>query len=115
MGERKQVKVVVFDGKQYDGDWPTPDFPTTLRATIEWFQRKLEQIPPEYRDAARCEIESSGGYEGSHYGRITIEYYRAETDDEMDARITKERAALQALQEKEKAALRALRNKYPEA
>lgn len=107
--ERETVTVTVFDGEQHNGDWPA----LRLVDAIAWFQAKLAEIPEEYRAEARCEIDSSSGYEDCHYGHILISYCRPETDEELAARIAQERADKAHCERMEIAALRALQAKYP--
>jgi len=109
---REQVRVAVFDGEEYDGDWPAK-YGDTLIGAIAWFNAKLALIPAEYRSSARCQIHSVGGYEGDRYGRIQIDYWRPETDEEMAERLTKAADAIEKQQQREINALRALRAKYP--
>lgn len=105
------VRVDVFSGQRYDGDWPPDGFTDALA----WFQDKLAQIPDKFKGVARCEISSEGGYEDSHYGYIEIWYYRPETEDEKAERIAKRDAELAAQRFNELAILRTLKEKYPEA
>lgn len=114
MAERRTVRVSVFDGEQYDGSWPSPEYESKLVDVIAWFETILETIPEEYRDVARCRIDSASGYEGSHYGHIEIEYYRPETDAEMARRIAAEKAAAAEREAQDLATLRALKAKYPQ-
>jgi len=109
------IRVTVCDTEQYDGDWPTPNYPTRLVDAIAWFKTKLKEIPVEYRDTARCTIDSIGGYESSHYGHIEISYDRPETTAEQGERLAKAEAQDWSLKERELAALRALKLKYPDA
>lgn len=83
--QKQQVQIKVFEKGQYGDEWP----PEAAADYIAWFQAKVAQIPEEYRAAARIEIESDEGYEGSHYGTITISYWRVETDEEVAARCQK--------------------------
>lgn len=111
--DRRKVKIVVFNGEQYDDDWPTLDSSTTLLAAIAWFNDKLIAIPEEYRESASCEIDSAGGWEGSHYGHIEIWYNRPETDEEMKSRAEKEAKRADKKKREELATLAALKAKYP--
>lgn len=107
------IRVTICSVDQHEGDWPTPNYPTLLLDAIAWFQGKLEQIPEEYRANARCEINSTGGYEGEHYGHIEISYDRPETVSERGERTAREEAHLAVLRAKELKALRILQTKYP--
>lgn len=80
--QKQQVQIKVFEQEQHDGEWP----PTKAVDCIAWFQAKVSEIPEEYRATATIEIDSAGGYEGSHFGKITISYWRIETDEEVEAR-----------------------------
>lgn len=115
MSKRQHVTITVFDGEQYDGDWPTHDYPALLVNAISWFQSKLEEIPVEYRETARCEIDSKSGYEGDHCGHIAISYQRPETNEEMASRIARNEQREAAKSAEEIAVLQALRERYPNA
>lgn len=105
---KKQTRVTVFDKEQYDGEWPPED----AAECVAWFADKLEAIPPEHRATAKIEIDSAGGYEGSHYGHIAIYYYRLETDDEMADREADERRRQERQTAQELQTLAALQAKY---
>jgi hypothetical protein len=79
-----EKRITIFNQEQYDGDW----VPEKLSDALQWLQLKLQEIPAEYRDSAIIEIDSAGGYEGSHYGHIEIHYTRPETDNEILLRET---------------------------
>jgi hypothetical protein len=116
MSDRQEVRIVVYDSEQYDGnDWPTANYPATLIGAIEWFQSKLALIPKKYRLTAQCEIDSVGSYEGSHYAYIEISYRRPETDEEMTQRFTKIQAEQHERERLERAKLAELRAKYGES
>jgi hypothetical protein len=88
--ERQSVKVDVFSGQRYDGDWP----PNDAAGFIAWFQGKIDTIPAEHRSDARIELDSESSYEDSHYASIGISYWRPETDGEMEARAADVRARI---------------------
>jgi hypothetical protein len=71
--------------------------PDNLAEAIEWLQGILATIPEEHRDSAKIEIDSTGGYEGSHYATIEIEYSRPPTEADIAER--KEAARKRAEQE----------------
>lgn len=106
--ERRTIQVSVFDGEQYDGGWPDG----TLIKVIEWFQGKLAEIPEEYRQSATCDISSSPNWGDSHCGRIEIDYWRPETDEEMQARLAEYKAEAERNRSQELATLAALEAKY---
>jgi hypothetical protein len=106
--------VAVFEGEQFDGDdWPTPGYPATLVGCIAWFNAKLQLIPEEYRDEARCEVSSrSSYYEGGNHGYIRIEYDRPETDVEAAEREAAERDRAAVKKHQDLALLQQLLEKY---
>lgn len=104
----KQMRVVVFDKEEYDGEWP----PTDATECVAWFVGKLDMIPKEYRGAAKIEFDSVGGYEGSHYAHIDISYVRPETDNETKAREAEEQRLQEAQKAHELRTLAALKAKY---
>jgi hypothetical protein len=103
-----KVRVTVFDQEQYDGDWPHDD----ALACLGWFQSKVDKIPAEYRDSATIEIDSRSGYEGSHYARIRICYWRPETPEETAERNAKIERNLRDREAQERLQLAALSAKY---
>lgn len=105
---KQQKQVVVFDGEQYDGEWPPED----ATGCIAWFSEKLESIPPEYRSAAKIEIDVKGSYVNSCYARIEIYYDRTETDDEENAREAENQRRREAQKAQELRTLAALKAKY---
>jgi hypothetical protein len=72
--------------------------------------RKL--IPEQFRASARCEIDSTSGYEGSHYPHIEVNFVRPETAKETAAREAEERAKIAATEAQERAAFEALKKKF---
>lgn len=105
---KQQTRIAVFDEEQYDGEWPPED----AAECVAWFAGKLEAVPAEHRATARIEIDSAGGYEGSHYGRIKIYYIRQETDEETASREKEEQRRQQAQKEHELRTLAELKAKY---
>jgi len=71
-----------------------------------------ETIPAEYRDSARCEIDSESGYEGSHYASIEVSYSRPETAEETLERERHKMAETVAAEQKQRAAYEALKAKF---
>lgn len=114
MTKYRTITVEVCNLEQYDGDWPTSDCPSTLMGAIAWFNNKLAEIPEEYRATARCEIASTGGWEGCHYGHIEINYQRLETKEEAACRQAKQKAHEASIRDHEISQLRKLRAKYGE-
>lgn len=106
------IRIIVCDIEQYDGDWPTPEYPTLLLDAIAWFQAKLQQIPEEYRAQARCTIGSTSSYD-NHYGHIEISYDRPETAAECSKRLVEEEAHVALLRARDLKTLRTLLAKYP--
>ncbi len=114
-GLRKKVRVVVLEQEQHDGgpfnfgeSYADGSFDEVLHSLIEI----RESIPEEYRDKARCSVDSVGGYEGSHYAIIKVSYDRPETDDEVIVRIKGDMAAAAELEAREKRVLAKLQAKY---
>lgn len=110
MSSRHIVRITVFSQEQYGGDWP----PVQAADFVAWFQGHVNGIPEQYRDTARIEIDSTSGWEDSHYARIEISYKRPETDEELSARRATERARISEQEEAEKRQLAALKKKYDE-
>lgn len=63
-------------------DWPPDD----LVGFIAWFQGKLDEVPEQYRGAARVDL-STDYEDGDCYVDLSIHYYRPETEDETAARL----------------------------
>jgi hypothetical protein len=85
----KQEKRISKYIEKYSGDWPPED----AAGFVAWFQRKLDDIPPESRAKARIEIDSEENY-GSSKATIEFSYARMETDEEEAER--EQQAAAQA-------------------
>lgn len=87
------VKVTLLNQSVYGNITPEGDYRSdSIPNLVDWLNEQLEEIPAEYRDSARVEIESVGGWEGEHHAEITITYERPETADEKAARHVRERA-----------------------
>jgi hypothetical protein len=50
----------------------------TLDEVIKSLLAIREMVPAEYRDSARCGIDSVGSYEDSHYATIEVSYIHSE-------------------------------------
>lgn len=112
---KKQVQVTVVDQEEYD-DGPFEFGKSwkdgSLDKVIASLQKIRESIPQEYRESARCMIDSANGYEGEHYAHIEVNYERLETLEEARKRKVDE-ARQEAEQEaRELAEYRQLKAKY---
>ena len=85
----KQEKRIIKSMEQYDSEWP----PTDAAGFMAWFQRRLDEVPPERRATALIELDSTIRYDSS-YATIEISYTRMETDEEEAER--EQQAAAQA-------------------
>lgn len=104
-----EVRVVVFSEEQ----WTTDDWPSNnLQDAITWFTSKLSEVPEEYRHKATLEIKAQTDYDYSAVMYIEIAYYRPETDEEYNRRMTTEAEAALRTRAAELAQLAALRAKY---
>lgn len=116
-GARQTTRVVVADQEQYDGgpiDFGGYSDGSLLRV-IGALQVVLDSIPAEFRASARCEINSTGGYEGSHSAHVEVTYTRPETDEEVVARL-EEQSIVAMMKEREgRAQLAQLQAKYGSA
>lgn len=81
-------------------------------SVIEWLQDVLDDVPAEYRDSVRIEIDSVGGYEGEHHTEVTIYYDRPETEEEHAARSAAEKRMRAEMEKRERAAFEELAKKY---
>jgi hypothetical protein len=62
--------IVVFDGCEYEKDWP----PNDLQGHIAWLQAKLETVPERFR--GRVSFSRKIEYEfGEPYSAIRIWYF----------------------------------------
>lgn len=102
------IKVNVIDAEQYDEGFP----PSGLLDFSKWLQSKIDAIPEEYRETAQIEIESVSSYEDTHYASISINYWRPETDEEIEARVQKERIRREAEEEKARQTYEKLRQRF---
>jgi len=62
------------------------DVSHNLGEFVDWLSRQVDRIPQEYLKKAEIEFENYEEYENAYGTRITIFYYRPETDDEMAKR-----------------------------
>lgn len=76
-------QVVLVDAEQYDGGFP----PESAEAFVDWLSDLIESVPEEFRGSTTIELNSSSGYEGSHYAHIKVAYRRPETDEELGRRV----------------------------
>jgi hypothetical protein len=107
---KKITKVKVFELEECDGEWP----PENGVECVKWFAEKIESIPLQNRGSAKIEIEGVSGYEGESYGRISITYFREETDAEEEMRETTEAMKLDRQKNRELEELHRLKAKYNE-
>ncbi len=73
-----------------DGDWP----PGNAALFMKWFSDHLSEIPDEYRDSARIEIDTFICGDDEPTGsaaEIILSYLRDESDDEIGRRKSVER------------------------
>jgi hypothetical protein len=59
---------------------------TKLTDVVDWLKDWSREVPAKYRDTARLNVESVGGWEGEHHAELEIYYERPETDAEMNKR-----------------------------
>ena len=83
-----------------------------LVRVIAYLTDVLNAIPAEYRDTARLEIDSVGGYGGEHHAEVAVYYERPETDEELAERKAEAKASKAAEEERERRTLAALQAKY---
>lgn len=86
--ERRGVKVEVLHEDLWGGACHT------MTGWREWLEEMFSRVPEEHREQATLEIESEGGYDGSHNAAVTVYYWREESDDEQRSRQTREHRAL---------------------
>lgn len=83
MNKRQEKKIEIRDVEQYDSDFPDKE---NIQDLIAWLNQCVEEVPPEYRSRIKYEIGTRSGYYDSSYARITVYYFRPETDEEWAAR-----------------------------
>ncbi len=103
----KQEKRVSTTIEQYDGEWPPED----AAGFIAWFQKQLNDVPPEFRSTARIALGSLTRYDDD-YATIKISYTRMETDEEEAERENRAAATAAQLQAHELRMLASLQAKY---
>lgn len=111
---RRTIKIVTHKSEQYDADFP---FDRPLMDVLSWFIKQLNEIPQEYRESARCEVDTTSSEDGlydSYYTAIEISYERPETDEELAARELKELEHRTDVETRERNALRVLKARYPD-
>lgn len=115
---RRKMTVRVVDQERHDAgpfNFGASYEDGTLAAIIKSLTEIRDSIPEEYRDKARCEIDSESGYEGSHYAHIKVSYERPETDGEVVTRLQDEAVAAMLKEREERAKLAALQKKFAAA
>lgn len=113
MTKRQNVKVCIHQQSVYGSLVDDSKFEAdTLKELIEWLGEKLDEVPDEYKDSAKLEIESVGGYEGEHHAEVEIFYSRPETDVEMSARVAEDLRRAEHRTAQELQTLAALKAKY---
>ena len=110
-----KTRVVVLSQERYDAgafNFGASYDDGTLDAVIASLAAIRDSIPEEYRAAARCGIDSTSGYEDSHYATIEVSYDRPATDEEIAAVVAREQASAAAVQAKELADFERLKAKF---
>ena len=103
---KKRISVL-FDPDCGDGP------PIEADEFLAWFQRQIDEIPPEFRAGARIELDVEHREDGRPYPTVEIGWERPETPAEETSRL--QEAALKAIQQErlERHTLAVLREKYP--
>jgi len=83
MHDYQQIKVVVCD-LDFVG------LPSKLVDEIGRFQELLEDIPPNYRADAMCEIDGAADFDGGHRATLKVWYHRQESPMEHGQRLARE-------------------------
>lgn len=99
---------VLYDGETWQHDFPSEN----LTDFIQWFQDKLDKIPPEYRDSATVDFST---YDDETNIRLQVSYLRPETKEESELRLKLEAERLNTLRQYELKQLEKLKAKYPGA
>lgn len=106
--KRQHVEVTVFNGVQYEGEFP----PSDARGFMSWLNTKVAEIPPEFMCTARIEIRSVGGYYGEHSPGLEITYTKPETEEQQSSRLAREKRAIETDEARERDLLAKLEAKY---
>jgi hypothetical protein len=69
----KQEKRISKTVEKYGSEWPPED----AAGFMAWFQKRIDDVPPERRATARIKLEYA-----LEYATIEISYTRMETDEE---------------------------------
>lgn len=109
---RSSVTETVLHQEEYDGG--AFQFHGKLDAVIRSLEAIRKKAPEKYRKTARCKIESTGDYEGSHYATIEVTYRRPETDKEVIERLRQAATAKMLCEREERQRLETLKAKYAE-
>jgi hypothetical protein len=104
MKQEKQISKTI---EQYDGEWPPED----AAGFMAWFQKRLDDVPPEHRATARIDLDSTSRYDSS-YATIEFSYTRMETDEEEAEREQQAAAQAERHRAQELRTLAALQAKY---
>lgn len=109
---RSSLTETVLHQEEYDGG--AFQFHGKLDAVIRSLEAIRKKVPEKYRKTARCKIESTGCYEGSHYATIEVTYRRPETDKEVIERLRQAATAKMLCEREERQRLETLKAKYAE-
>jgi hypothetical protein len=103
---RKQVRVSEYC-RSFGGDWPPQD----AEGFLAWVASKINAIPEEHRASTKIIVGDETEYDCS-YPYIEFEYWRPETDEEMQERQERAKQDARRAEMKERRILEALKQKY---
>jgi hypothetical protein len=101
-------EVVIYDWEKYNGEAP----PENAKAFIAWLNDLIEQVPTEFQEGVYVELDSTSGYEGTHYATVKVAYRRPETDEELGHRVAEYESAVRAKEAHDRAEFDRLKTRY---
>lgn len=105
--ERRNVTIVTYSAEQYDGDF----LPTTLIEMKRWVEKRLAEIPEEYRSIAEIDFDSTMNWD-LPLATVEVRYNRPETDAEYRKRLDGYDLQRRNAEAAERAAYKRLKAKY---
>jgi hypothetical protein len=89
------------------------DGPRSLSETMKWLQDCIDELPAEYRESVTFTLElDSPPYSDNEYPKLMMQYNRIETDEEEQARQSREKATQDRLEQRDRLEYERLQKKF---
>jgi hypothetical protein len=104
----RNITVVVDEAEKYYDGW----IPEQPEEALAWLADRVAEIPKEFMHNAYIWFSTSCDYDGEGVPIVRIFYERPETEEEITARLNREKRVRDALEAQERQTLAALQAKY---